>query len=221
MGIVKNADLYEIEVADILVTRGDEEFWIEVKMDPTNSQLGSPRPFYRDGSWQATKNGPMERAIIARLTLMDGDFMEELREFSGRATFDLESARSKKKSYPNVMPYKTMVEFIADRGNTYIFNELGVDLTDVVTGHYIEGKAVPTHYMSMGDHFYRLSDENPLGVPDDVPLLHAIGKFGATVSCRQSKPWYEIMPRLKATEFLPSKYSINPGTDKINPFTSG
>ena len=121
----------------------------------------------------------------------------------------------------NAVSYEKMKEYMSKR-TQYILDVKNVDLGELVTRHYLEGKAEPAHYMQAGDDFYMIGNKNPLGLPVDIPELgrkgQCMGSFRMRIGIRGSKPYYEIQPEIKINNMPTSAYSIKPGTRKKNPF---
>ena len=57
---------------------------------------------------------------------------------------------------------------------------------------------------------------NPLKLNKGIPLLSGAGPFRIRVATRSA--YYEVQAELKIQEMPKSRYSIMPGTRKINPF---
>jgi len=55
-----------------------------------------------------------------------------------------------------------------------------------------------------------------MGVPNSVPLLSGTGPFKMRIGMRSK--YYEVQPEVKITKMPSSKYSLMPGTSKLNPF---
>lgn len=201
--------------SDVFVENDKGSTWLEVKMD-TRSQLGCNRVKYVDRQWQPSKPGPLQNFCVDRLNRSEqaAEFLHQLGAFCGMDDFDLLTST---KFTERMAPLERVRKFLSQRENKYICYEDNVDLAAVVRDHYLYGKAEPAHYMAAGDEFYRLSDENPLGVPDDVPLLTGYGPFVISISVRTRK--YEIFPRCKLPSYPSSPYSVKPGSSKPNPFT--
>jgi hypothetical protein len=82
----------------------------------------------------------------------------------------------------------------------------------------LKGKAVSAHYIQAADDFYMIGNENPLNLPEDIPLLSGIGDFKFRIGLRHTNQWYELQPEIKIKKMPFSPYSIKPGTNKKNPF---
>jgi hypothetical protein len=71
--------------------------------------------------------------------------------------------------------------------------------------------------MQAADDFYRLGDDDPLKLGNDIPMLKGIGSFKMRVSLRTE--YYEIQPEVKITDMEDSPYSAYSASSKKNPFT--
>jgi hypothetical protein len=70
--------------------------------------------------------------------------------------------------------------------------------------------------MQVGDDFYVVGHENPLHLPDDIPMFEGHGDFRVRVSTRTA--YSEVQAELKLYDVPKSQYSCMPGTDKLSPF---
>ena len=100
--------------------------------------------------------------------------------------------------------------------NKYIHKQENFGIGDLVTKHYTKGKKEPAYYMQADDDFYRISNTNPLNLPNDIPLLSGDGDFKVRVSTRTM--FYEVQAEIKIKTMPFSKYSVKAGTTKKNPF---
>lgn len=197
--------------------------WLEVKMNHTDN-LGNTRVSYIDGKWTAaTPLDPIKIFAIEYLTKSKEtqDFLKDLASFAGIKDWRDMTVPSTKGglSKPNAVSRAKMAEYFKNR-NQYILSVPDVDLGELVTRHYLEAKAKPAHYMQAGDDFYMIGKENPLNLPTDIPVLgvtkRAYGTFKMRIGVRSQ--FYEIQPEIKIQDMGESKYSVKPGTRKINPF---
>ena len=85
--------------------------------------------------------------------------------------------------------------------------------------HYLKGKTEPAHYMQAGDDFYRIGNNNPLQLSENIPILSGNGDFKFRIGLRHTKQWYELQPEIKIKHMPYSQYSVHPQTKKLNPFT--
>lgn len=219
----------DVTYSDILVTNREtgNQTWMEVKMNHTDN-LGNVRAMYNGSKWLcARKKGEVSplKDYIENFLNKSKDvkqFVKDLEEYTGINNVEIPTTKGSKSKgtglySKNAVPKDVLQKFLEDRPNKqYIISEDRVDLGSLVTAHYLEGKAEPTHYMQAGDDFYLIGKKNPLSLPNDIPLLSGIGPFRMRVSIRTE--FYEIQPEIKIIKMPKSKYSIKPGSNKINPF---
>ena len=213
--------------ADIKVTFDRKTTWLEVKMNHTDN-LGNTRVSYVDGKWQAAAPlDPVKKFAIEYLTKdrETQQFLKDLAKFAGIKDWKNMTVPSTKGllKKPNAVPYEVMKEYMSTR-RQYILDVPNVDLGQLVTRHYLEGKAEPAHYMQAADDFYMIGRSNPLGLPADIPEIGDPGKckgsFKMRIGIRSSNSaFYEIQPEIKILNMPKSPYSVKPGTSKKNPFT--
>lgn len=213
--------------ADVKLQLGRQSTWLEVKMNHTDN-LGNTRVSYVDGKWQAAMPlDPVKKFAIEYLTndKQTQEFLKDIAKFAGikdwkKMTVPSTQGLLKK---DNAVSYEKMKEYMSKR-TQYILDVPNVDLGQLVTRHYLEGKAEPAHYMQAGDDFYMIGKKNPLGLPGNIPELGApkqcMGSFKMRIGIRGSKPFYEIQPEIKISNMPTSPYSVKPGTRKKNPFGS-
>ena len=199
--------------------------WIEVKMNHTDN-LGNTRVTYMEGKWiAAAPLDPVKKFAIDYLSKNQAtiSFLKDIAKFAGMnwEKMILPSTKGPLKE-PNAVSYETVAKYFKSKSQ-YILNVPNVDLGKLVTDHYLQAKAEPASYMQAGDDFYMIGTSNPLKLPRDVPVLGAGGRckgnFKMRVGVRStSSGFYEIQPEIKITNMENSKYSIKPGTNKLNPF---
>jgi hypothetical protein len=100
--------------------------------------------------------------------------------------------------------------------NRYIHKEENYPIGDLVTKHYLEGKAEPAYYIQAKDDFYRIGKKDPFKVGTKIPLLSGSGHFKVRVSTRSE--FYEVQAEIKILSMPDSNFSVHPDTKKINPF---
>ena len=197
--------------------------WIEVKMNHTDN-LGNTRVSYINGKWTAAAPlDPIKNFAIEYLTKSQEThaFLKDIAKFAGIKDWKDMTVPSTKGALANsnAVPRAVMAEYFKSR-NQYILSVPNVNLGELVTRHYLEAKAKPAHYMQAGDDFYMIGKENPLKLPDDIPVLGvnkpAYGTFKMRIGVRSQ--YYEVQPEIKIVDMGTSKYSIKPGTSKQNPF---
>lgn len=215
--------------SDILITdeASGRDVWMEVKMNHSDN-LGNPRASYDGVKWvSARKPGeksPLKDYIEAFLNKSKEvkQFVKDLEEYTGIKNVEIPTNKGSKSKgtglfAKNAVPKDVLQEFLSKRPNKqYIVSEDKVDLGSLVTGHYLLGKSEPAYYMQAGDDFYMIGNDNPLRLAGDIPLLSGIGPFRMRVSIRSG--FYEIQPEIKIAKMPDSKYSVKPGSKKINPF---
>jgi hypothetical protein len=205
--------------ADVKVTYKNKTHWMEVKMNHKDN-LSNPRVFYEDGVWQTTYKTPSAKAAVK---ILNSDpktekFLKDIAAFSGIPFKDLKIPTTKSGlKKPGAVPLAVMkMYFDQPKVNRYIANSANMDLGKVVTEHYTKGKAAPAYYMQAGDDFYRISSEDPFGLGARIPLLSGSGDFKVRVATRSE--FYEVQAEIKIDKMPTSKYSLKPGTKKLNPF---
>ena len=212
--------------ADILVKNPGNRVnrvWIEVKMNHTDN-LGNTRASYDGRKWFSApdtkgpmkgKVGPLKVYIAKKLDRYAKDFVSKIQKATGKTK--LNTNIGPQKNDPDTVNLEDMKKFMATQKDQYIISIPVKDLDQVVRDHYTYGKAERAYYLQAGDDFYKLSNEDPLGVASDVPLFRGEGDFRMRVGIRSKQ--YEIQPEVKVKRMPDSPYSIRPGTKKKNPFT--
>lgn len=210
--------------SDVLVKHNGKRVWIEVKMNHTD-QLGNVRSSYDGSKWfsavekkgpLAGKEGPLKIYINKLLNRHAKDFVSKAQKFTGKKKMNTNKGPQQKD--PDTINHEEMKKFLATQKNQYIISVPVKDLDQAVRDHYSKGgKTEAAYYLQADDDFYRLSNDDPLGVASDVPLFTGSGDLKMRVSIRSSM--YEIQPELKVSKMGYSPYSIKPGTTKKNPFT--
>lgn len=120
---------------------------------------------------------------------------------------------------PDAVPLDVMFQYVEKLGNRYITMEPDIDIGDLVTKHYTEGKSSPANYMQARDDFYLIGGGDPLGLGSaapGIPQLAGTGDFKVRVSTRSS--FYEVQAEVKIKKLEPSRYSALEGSSKKNPF---
>ena len=205
--------------ADVKITYKNATSWMEVKMNHTDN-LSNPRVFYKNGEWDTTYDTPAAKAAVDILNSspMAKKFLADIAKFSGIPLKDLKIPTTKGGlKEPGAVPLRTMKDYFEKPGvNRYIANSENMDLGKVVTDHYTKGKAEPAYYMQAGYDFYRISNKDPFKLGVTIPLLSGRGDFKVRVSTRSE--FYEVQAEIKIQKMPDSKYSVKPGTKKLNPF---
>lgn len=205
--------------ADVKITYKNKSHWMEVKMNHTDN-LSNPRVFFKNGKWDTTYDTPAakEAVDILNKSPMAKKFLADIAQYSGIPLKELKIPTTKGGlKEPGAVPLHVMKSYFSQPSiNRYIANSENMDLGKVVTRHYIEGKAAPAYYMQAGDDFYRISEKDPFGLGKSIPLLSGLGDFKVRVSTRSE--FYEVQAEIKIKKMPDSKYSVKPGTKKLNPF---
>lgn len=218
-GISSERPRVSAKYADITVTldTGEGPIWIEVKMNHTDN-LGNPRIYYDGSKWDTTYNTPLAQFSIdlTNRSQQTKKFLESIAKFSDIENPKIPTTKGGLKD-SSAVPLKVMKEYFKQPGvNRYIAMEENVDMGQLVTDHYLRGKAEPAYYMQAGDDFYMIGNFNPLSLPKDIPVLSGRGNFKVRVATRSK--FYEVQAEAKIIKMPSSKYSIKPGTNKKNPF---
>ena len=226
-GVTADRPKVSTKYADVLLNLNGKKTWLEVKMNHTDN-LGNTRVSYVDGKWEAAK--PLDPVKAFAIEYLSKDrqtqkFLQDVAKFAGIKDWRKMTVPSTKGGLkkPNAVSYEKMKEYMSTR-KQYILDVANVDLGELVTRHYLEGKAEPAHYMQAGDDFYLIGKSNPLGLPTDIPELgkkgQCMGSFKMRIGIRSDRSaFYEIQPEIKILNMPASPYSVKPGTKKKNPFT--
>jgi hypothetical protein len=221
LGVPASRPPVSSKYSDILIKRGSQRVWLEVKMNHTDN-LGNTRVSFDGKQWTAApdkgsnKLSPLKQFCVDTLNgSRDAKkFLDDLAKFANMREIQVPTTLGGLKD-PKAVPLDVMKDFFKSR-NRYILKIPNVDLGKLVTDHYLEGKAEPAYYMQAGDDFYLIGRDNPLGLPRDIPLVKGKGEFKMRVSTRSR--FYEVQPEVKITDMPNSPYSVMPGTRKKNPF---
>lgn len=210
--------------SDVLVKHQGKKVWIEVKMNHTDN-LGNTRASWDGSKWVSApekkgplkgKMGPLKVYIANMLKKHASKFVAEITKATGKKK--LNTNIGPQKNDPDTVNHEEMKAYMAKQKDQYIVTVPNQDLGEVVRAHYAKGgKTETTYYLQAADDFYRLSNEDPLGVAADVPMFAGKGDFRMRVGIRSKQ--YEIQPEVKVKTMASSPYSIKPGTKKKNPFT--
>jgi hypothetical protein len=194
--------------------------WVEVKMNHTDN-LGNTRVAWDGKKWTASmqpgKREPIKEFAIKYLTQSPEikKFLKEIAEFSGIKNPKLPTTLGGLRD-PDAVPLDVMRAYFKSKPNQYILNLKNQDLGELVTNHYLFGKAEPAYYLQAADDFYMIGKENPLRLPASIPKLKGTGDFKMRIGLRSQ--YYEIQPEIKITDMGRSTFSVKPGTSKKNPF---
>ena len=230
-----------------LTVDGSEEF-VEVKMTKSakkagesGAQMGTPRVNFKGGKF-VTAESPMAKALVSAMNdeantgaLPDDvhnsiaqqsqQFVSKLKEFVGSDNISLVSSRAELKgSRPKDYLDKFYLgEFFDSTSSTKnIFVVKNVDLTALVTSHYLSGKAKPAKFIQLQDDFYKFktSEESSIRLKSGVPEFEMLGSVTARLAFSSSKNCYEIIitPKPSAGGIGKSKFSLIDSPGKEFPF---
>jgi hypothetical protein len=214
----------DTRLSDVLIVKYNNKAvnaWVEVKMSHSDN-LSNPRVFYSNGRWQTTYKTPAAEAACNILNASNEaeQFIKNIAKFSGipLKSIKIPTTQSGLKE-EGAVPLAVMKSYFNQPGvNRYIANKENYNLGKLVTEHYTIGKKEPANYMQAGDDFYLISNANPLNLTKSIPLLKGSGDFKVRVSTRSA--FYEVQAEIKIAKMPDSKYSMAPGTRKLNPFLS-
>jgi hypothetical protein len=218
-GVVATRPPGDTAYADVKITYKKTTSWMEVKMNHTDN-LSNPRVYYEKGEWKTTYKTPSAKAAVDILNKdpKTKKFLKDIAEFSGIPFRSLKIPTTKGGlKEEGAVPLHIMKKFFDQPSvNRYIANSENLDLGKIVTEHYTKGKAEPAYYMQAGDDFYRISNFDPFKLGASIPLLSGRGDFKVRVATRSE--FYEVQAEIKIAQMPNSKYSLKPGTNKVNPF---
>ena len=212
----------DVKYSDVKVTtKSGKVVWVEVKMSHSDN-LSNPRCFYMNGKWQTTYTTPAAKEAVDLLNRSPqaAKFIKDIAKFSGIPEKSIIIATNKSQlKMPGCVPLDVMKMYFSQPGvNRYIANQEGFNIGQLVTDHYLKGKAAPAHYLQAGDDFYMIGTQNPLGLDSKIPKLAGTGDFKVRVSTRSQ--FYEVQAEIKIKQFSPhnSPYSVLLNSSKKNPF---
>jgi hypothetical protein len=227
-GIVATRPPASVHYSDVKVKRGNSTAWVEVKMNVTDNLINTR--FSYDKNWSSTNTGEGATFLVSKLnkSQISKKFIKNLSEYIQIPESDIIIPTTKvsmnNKNAPSKEAFKKffkeMGEYsFAGKKTQYIYKEFNLDVANVAIKHYGSGKEESADYIQIGDNFYRLSkSKNPLNLNNKVPLISGTGSLNVRVGFRS---WgYEIQPEVKFDKsgLVESKYSLYPGTKKLNPF---
>jgi hypothetical protein len=205
------------QYSDIKVTFKNVSSWLEVKMNHQDN-LANPRVYYKDKTWNSRYSTPVAGFIVQELnkSQVSRDFVYSISDYCGMAYESIYIPTNiGEMGADNAVPRELMRQYCKMNG-AYVLDYKDYDISELVTSHYVHGKAEPAYYMQAGDDFFMISNTNPLGLSSDIPQLKGTGKLRVRVSNRSK--FYEIQAELKMTSAITSNFSVLPGTNKCNPF---
>lgn len=206
-----------VAFSDIYLTKvGCESVWLEVKTDHTDN-LSNPRVFY-DKEWQ-TSYTSFSALTTVEILNTHRETREFIRTLSAFAEIPVEQLKiptnkSQFKGTPGAVPISVLKEYFeVVAANRYIANLVNYDIGALITADYAKRNV---HYLQAGDDFYTIGEDNPFGLPSDIPIIEGIGDFKVRVSTRSD--YSEVQAELKLASLPRSQYSCKPNTEKLNPF---
>tara|TARA_R100000808_G_C2155555_1_gene168684 strand:+ start:30988 stop:32142 length:1155 start_codon:yes stop_codon:yes gene_type:complete len=226
----------DVRYPDVLVeVPGVGSTYVEVKMGHKDN-LANPRIYYDGSTWASNATSPVADAAVdlANNSSTASQFIDDLKVYMGVSPDTIIKIPTTKGGLkdPAAVPLEVMRNFVNERGSRYFVNEENVDVGNLITQHYLIGKAAAAHYLQAGDDFYTIGDQDPLGLKgalefcglnSSIPMVAGSGNFKIRVSTRSQ--FYEIQPELKITTFNPPNSSFSAlagesmeGAGKINPF---
>jgi hypothetical protein len=200
--------------------------FMEVKMNHTDN-LSNPRMFFNGVKWDTTYKTPVAKYAVDLLNASSQwkKFHAELKKYLNVKQIKLPTSKSGLKEV-GAVPLHILKDFVENvRANRYIHIEENVNIGDLVTKHYLEGKAEPAFYLQAGDDFYLIGNKDPLNInkgrKQKVPVLKGMGDFKVRISTRSE--FYEIQAEVKIKKMDPhvSPFSVLAESRKMNPFVIG
>lgn len=219
-----NTALADVAITSNAVPQG--RVFMEVKMSHTDN-LSNPRVFFNGSRWETTYKTPVAKYAVDLLNSSTQwkKFHAELKKFMNVKEVKLPTTRSGLKE-PGAVPLHILKDFVENhQKNRYIHIEENVDIGDLVTRHYLEGKAEPAYYIQAGDDFYMIGNKDPLNINKNrkkrVPTLKGKGDFKIRIATRSE--FYEIQAEVKIKKMEPhvSPFSVLTESKKDNPFVLG
>ena len=216
-------------LADVAITSTSSpggRVFMEVKMNHTDN-LSNPRVFFDGTKWATTYKTPVAKYAVDLLNASPQwkNFHSELKKHLNVKTIKLPTTKSGLKEV-NAVPLHILKDFVENvRSNRYIHIQENVNIGELVTRHYLEGKAEPAHYLQAGDDFYMIGTKDPLKLNKNrkqkVPRLAGMGDFKVRIATRSE--FYEIQAEVKIKRMDPhsSPYSVLFESKKKNPFVLG
>lgn len=205
--------------------KGPKAVWVEVKMNHTDN-LMNPRFSFIDGNWvvpSSYKSAATDKlADIFNKNQEAQQWIEGLKVFLLKNKFKgdvrkitLYSSKTERKTDPNTVPLEMMKRYLQTLTNKNICKVPRINVGELVSLHYLKGKAAPAYYLSAGDDFYQFGKVNPLKIPK-VPVFAGVNDVVLRVGDRSTN--FEIQAEVKLKQIADSPYSVKPGTSKPNPF---
>jgi len=211
---------------DVKVTWKAKDYWVEVKMNHSDN-LMNPRFEFVNNKWAvpASYKSPATDKIVdllngnrvvkqwtegLRIHLAKNKFKGDIKKFS------LYSSKTERGTDANAVSVALMKSYLQTLPNKNIVKIPNIDVGDLVTLHYTQGKAASAYYVSAGDDFYQFGRTNPLKIPK-VPIFKGLNDLVLRVGDRSDN--FEIQAEVKIKSIPDSLYSVAPGSRKPNPFS--
>lgn len=202
--------------------------WVEVKMNHTDN-LMNPRFSFVNNAWKVGESYESSATSLLQDYWNQNtdarEWIESMREWlktkksykGDPNNFTLYSTLRDRKNDSNSVDLSLMKQFLATRPNKNICTIPNVDIGNLVTLHYLKGKAAPAPYLSAGDDFYRFGNVNPFKIPN-VPVFKGSNNITFRVGDRSGNYELQAEVKVKGKTMSASQYSVVPNTKKKNPF---
>lgn len=218
---------------DVLVEYGNYKgtergIWVEVKMNHTDNMM-NPRFQYVDGNWEVIpsymSDATKKLAEIFNKSKEAQEWIKGLKKYLIDQNWNgdlnkmaLHSTTTARNTNKNSVPLAMMKGYLKTLSTKNVCKVPNVDVGDLVSLHYLKGKAAPAYYLSSGDDFYQFGNENPLKIPDVPKFESSAGANQVVLRIGDRSSNFEIQAEVKAKTLAKSKYSVKPGSTKQNPF---
>lgn len=219
-----NTALADVAITSSAMPQG--RVFMEVKMSHTDN-LSNPRLFFDGVKWGTTYKTPVAQYAVQLMNQSSQwkQFHNDLKKYLNVKQIKLPTTRAGLKE-PGAVPLHILKDFVEKvKNNRYVHVEENVNIGELVTKHYLEGKAEPAFYLQAGDDFYLIGTKDPLNINKNrkqkVPTLKGMGDFKVRISTRSE--FYEIQAEVKIKKMDPhvSPYSVLAESRKKNPFVIG
>jgi hypothetical protein len=209
--------------SDVFVKYNGGNSWLEIKMNHSDSLFNS-RLFYSDEQWKTTYAGEAAKTVVDMTNDSDEckKFLSDICVYTGivPSTLKIPTTKGGLVGVPGAVPYDRLREFfLRCRTDQYLVKGADINLGALVQNHYLTGKTEKAYYIQTGDDFFRISNADPLKLGTDIPVIQGSGAFKIRVLFTDGV-FYEVVPELKMKNLMSSKYSVKPGSKKINPFVA-
>ena len=205
-----------------------KEVWLEVKMNHTDNMM-NPRFSYIDGEWitpESYKSPATDKLCklwnasldaqrwIANLKiyLLKNNFKGDVSKIS------LYSSKTERKKDQNSLYVEDMKGYLETLPNKNICKIPNINVGELATLHYLQGKAAAAYYLSSGNDFYQFGTSNPLKIPNVPVFASSAGTNEVVLRVGDRSSNFEIQAEVKAKRLADSVYSVKPDSTKLNPF---